>query len=273
MSAVFCKGVGPMLGLLAVAMAGCVAPKGQLEALRVENRVLADQNRAQLVEIANLKNHSRTTEDRLRRAEEDLALFEERIGLGDRQLANYRQQSELLQEQFMDMVNGRGQMPPGLGAKLAEIARENSSLRFDPQTGVAKLDTDILFDSGKAELKPGAEKLLAQLARVLNAPEADDLRLMVVGHTDDQPIAKMSGGETFATNFQLSTARALAVAKTLRAEGVKSERMGVAGFGAHQPIAPGTTPAERHKNRRVELFVLAPDVPVVGWTETMPSVY
>jgi len=156
---------------------------------------------------------------------------------------------------------------------LAAISKDHPSLHFDPQTGVAKLDTDILFDSGKDELKPGAAKLLAEMARVLNASDAADLRLMVVGHTDDQPIAKTQGNEAFPTNFHLSTARALAVAKELRRQGVKHDRMGVAGFGSHQPIAPNTSAAERHKNRRVELFVLAPDVPVVGWTETMPSMY
>jgi chemotaxis protein MotB len=264
---------GAMLGALVLALGGCLVPQGRLDALQVQNRGLAEQNRAQLAEIENLKVHNRNTEDQLKRTEEQLAILEERVGLDDKQLANYRGQSDLLREQFMGVVNGRGAMPSQVGSRLAELSQHYPGLHFDPQTGIAKLETDILFDSGKDELKPGAEKVLAEMARVLRSPEAADLRLMVVGHTDDQPIAKTPGNEQFATNFHLSTARALAVAKQLRAQGIQQERMGVAGFGAHQPIVSNNSAADRHKNRRVELFVLAPDVPVVGWTETTPTVY
>jgi len=79
--------------------------------------------------------------------------------------------------------------------------------------------------------------------------------------------------EKYPSNFHLSTARANAVANLLQEKGVAPQRVGVAGFGGHQPIAPNATPRDRRKNRRVEVFVMAPGVPVVGWTETIPSVY
>ena len=79
--------------------------------------------------------------------------------------------------------------------------------------------------------------------------------------------------ERFASNFHLSTARALAVADQLRRQGLSERRIGVAGFGPHQPVAPTPQPGHRQKNRRVEIFVMAPDVPVVGWTDSGSSVY
>lgn len=264
---------GAVLGAVLVTLAGCMVPRSQLEAVRVQSRALGEQNRAQLAEIENLKVHTRNTEDQLKRAEEELALIEERVGLDDKQLANYRRERDQLHRQFMGLVNNRGSMPGEIGGRLAEISQRYPALQFDPRSGIAKLDTDILFDSGKDQLKPGAERVLAEVAQVLATPEAADLRVMVVGHTDDRRIVKTQGGEQFATNFDLSAARALAVAKELRGAGIKPERMGVAGFGGHQPIAPNASAADRHKNRRVELFVLAPDVPVVGWTETMPNIY
>jgi chemotaxis protein MotB len=115
--------------------------------------------------------------------------------------------------------------------------------------------------------------VLGRLADVLESDEARGLRLMIVGHTDDRRIAGRPIREQYPTNFHLSTARANAVAELLRDRGVAPQRLGVAGFGAHQPIAPNGTPSDRRKNRRVEVFVMAPDVPVVGWTETIPSVY
>ncbi len=49
--------------------------------------------------------------------------------------------------------------------------------------------------------------------------------------------------------------------------------MGIAGFAQYQPISPNDTASARKKNRRVEIFVVGPETPVVGWTETLESVY
>ena len=91
---------------------------------------------AQLAEIENLKIHSRHVEDQLIRAEEDLARLDQR-GSGNH-------------------LAGSG-MPPGLSGRLADLAERYPSLQYDPKTGISKLDTDLLFDSGDAELKPGAD--------------------------------------------------------------------------------------------------------------------
>lgn len=259
--------------VLLVPSVGCMVPKAKYAAMQTQNRALLEQNRAQLAEIENLNVHARNTEDQLRRTEENLAMLEDTAGLDRRRLENYSAEREEIRRQFDGLANGRGHLSDEAGNRLAEISKRYPSLVFDPQTGIAKLDTDILFDSGYADLKPGADKLLSELAAVLQTPQTADLKLMVVGHTDDQRMAKRPARDKYPTNFHLSTARAVAVAKTLNRLGISSDRMGVAGFAEHQPIAPNVSPADRRKNRRVELFVMAPNVPVVGWTETMPSVY
>jgi chemotaxis protein MotB len=169
-------------------------------------------------------------------------------------------------------ADGR-RLPPGVSQQLADLGARYSSLNFDPATGIAKLDTDVMFDSGQAELKPAAQALLGELARVLQAPDAAELKVMVVGHTDGQRIAERPPRDKYSNNFHLSTARALAVADTMRQQGLAEQRLGVAGFGSHQPVASNVSASDRQKNRRVEIFVMAPDVPVVGWTESIPSVY
>jgi len=260
--------------LTCILSCGCaIIPRSELAALRTQNRGLAEQNRAQLAEIENLKIHSRNTEDQLMRTEEDLALLEEQLGLDRKQLANYQQERAALRDQCLGALDGRSPLPSSVQGRLADISERYPALQFDPRTGNAKLDTDILFDTGKAELKPGAEEVLAAVAEVLKAPDGRDLRLLVAGHTDNQKIAKKPCREKYPNNFHLSAARALKVADQLRAFGVHADRMGVAGFGPHQPIAPNGTPSNRQKNRRVEIFVMAPEVPVVGWTESIPSVY
>ena len=79
--------------------------------------------------------------------------------------------------------------------------------------------------------------------------------------------------EKYPNNFHLSTARALAVADRMKRAGLPEQRMGISGFGPCQPIASNATAQDRQKNRRVEILVMASDVPVVGWAESTPSVY
>jgi chemotaxis protein MotB len=256
------------------AFSGCtVVPLAQWKAMKCQSESLTERNRTLTAEVENLQVHSRNTEDQLMRTEQDLALLQEQLGLNRKQLANYLNEREQLHQQFQELIDRRGPIPPEVSSRLADISQRYPSLKFDPKTGVAKLDTDILFDFGTAGLKPEAERVLAELVQVMKLPEAQDLKLMAVGHTDDKQLAKKPARDNYRSNFELSTGRALAVSETLVKLGLPEERMGVAGFGAHQPIAPNMSPTDRQKNRRVELFVLAPQVPVIGWTETMTSLY
>jgi len=261
-----------VLGTLGI-FSGCLVPRARLDTVQTQNRILAEQCQAQLAEIENLEIHSHNTENQLIRTEEEVALMEEEVGMDRKQLTGYHRERAKLREQVKGLANGRAQMPPGVTKQLADLSDRFASLHFDPVTGISKLESDILFDSGQTELKPGAEQLLGEFVRVLEAPEAADLKIMVVGHTDNQRIAKKPAREKYPDNFHLSTARALVVADAMRQHGLSQQRIGVAGFGPHQPIAPNVSPHDRQKNRRVEIFVLNQNVPVVGWTDSIPSVY
>ena len=74
--------------------------------------------------------------------------------------------------------------------------------------------------------------------------------LRVDGHTDDVPV---NPGGRFKDNWDLSSARAIAVVKFLIANGVAPKRLVAAGFGQYQPLDPEDTPEARAKNRRIEL--------------------
>jgi chemotaxis protein MotB len=252
---------------------GCFVPKTQLNESQAQNRALTEQNRAQLAEIENLKVHSHGVEDRLNRAEEDLASLTDQARLEQEQVANYQRESTALHDQFQNVVRSRAHFSPELSAQLLALSQRHPGWHFDPAVGVGKLDVDVLFDSGQIELKPGAQELLHDLVRLLKSPQASELRVVVVGHTDDRQIAKKPAREQFPNNFHLSAARALAVADVLREGGLPEQRLAVAGMGAHEPIAPNATAKDRQKNRRVEIFIMAPDAPLVGWTDSTPGVY
>lgn len=263
-----------VLGALA-ALPGCryCVPGPILTRCESEKRILSEQCRAQLAEIENLTIHKRDTEDRLFRTERELALLQEEVGVDRSELATIRRERAELHEQFKGLAGGYGQLPPEVSRRLAGLSQRHTNLHFDPVTGISKLQTDILFDSGRAELKPGAERVIDELVEILKSPQADELKVMVAGHTDDQQIAKRPAREKFPNNFHLSTARAHAVADLMCRQGFPESRLAVAGFGSRQPIAPNVTYRDRQKNRRVEIFVLSRDVPVVGWTDSMTSLY
>lgn len=245
--------------VVAALLPGCSS--SELANLQAENKRISERSQAQLAEIENLKVHSRQVEDQLLTAEQQLAAGSARGPAGKNAIANRR-----------PGMTGSG-VSAATSRQLAALAEQYPYLHYDPATGIAKVDTDILFDSGDAQLKPGAHQLLQQLVSLLKSQSGQDLKVMVVGHTDDHRIKGSEALGKYPNNWHLSTARANAVADQLRTLGLPGERMGVAGFGEYQSIATNESPQQRQQNRRVEIFLTSPDVPIVGMTETMTNLY
>lgn len=268
-----CVSLTAILTLLALS-SGCLVPEGQLAQLRRDMRVVNEQNLALRTKLESLQAHARSTESKLLRTERNLAITEDQLGLHRRQVDGYEQEHELLRGELDGFLQTGSPLPIGYDPRLERLATQSEHLDFDRQLGVAKLKADLLFDTGDDMLKPGAPQLLDQLAMLLQKPDASGFRLMVVGHTDNQVLAGAEMRERFdGSNFRLATARAHAVRERLEQAGIASDRIGVQAFGGHQPIVSNSVSSERAKNRRVEIFVIAPSVPVVGWTETTPHLY
>jgi len=253
------------------AAVGCgpLVTRSQYAACQTQCQRLSEQMLAQQSEIAALNTHRRDVEDNLIKSERELAALDKQNQANLARIANYERE----REQLYARVGGRPGVPVGVSAQLAALAKRFPQLHFDPQTGMSKLDTDVLFETAKADLRPEAREMLTQFAGVLRSPEASGLRLMVVGHTDNERIVGPDVRQEFPNNWHLSAARALTVADFLRACGVPERQMGVAGYGQYQPVAANSSSGNRQENRRVELFLVAPEVPVVGMTETVTGVY
>lgn len=110
---------------------------------------------------------------------------------------------------------------------------------------------EVLFDSGKAQLRKDSFPKLDKVAGVLNTTVAD-LNVGVEGYTDNQPIRK-SG---WKSNWELSSARALSVLHYLSQKDVSEPRLAAIGYGEFKPVALNTTKEGRQKNRRVEIVIL-----------------
>lgn len=107
----------------------------------------------------------------------------------------------------------------------------------------------VLFDLGSADIRPEAEPILAQVGQLLNQlPNT----VQVQGYTDDLPIHN----GVFASNWELSAARAVNVVHFLQGEGVAPERLSAVAYGQYHPFVQNTSEANREVNRRVQLVVL-----------------
>jgi chemotaxis protein MotB len=119
----------------------------------------------------------------------------------------------------------------------------------------------VLFHSGSAKILPAGEKVLAKLALAL-AKGGENVH--VEGHTDNVPIHKNLKSR-YATNWELSTARAASVARYLQYKGkIDPKRIEAVGVGEYRPVAPNNSAANRQRNRRVEIILTAHPVPDGG---------
>lgn len=114
--------------------------------------------------------------------------------------------------------------------------------------------SEVFFDPGSATPRPEARAELDKLAGAITELERSippDLpwALRIDGHTDNRPIANAQ----FPSNWELSSARAIAVVQYLISKGVSPQHLIAAGFGEYQPIDAGTTDEARARNRRIEL--------------------
>ncbi len=118
---------------------------------------------------------------------------------------------------------------------------------------VVELATDILFDSGSAKLSPNGEIAIGEVALVLAS--IPDRRFQVEGHTDNVPIKTAQ----YPSNWELASARSIAVVRALVAGGLPAERVSAASYADMKPVMPNDTPEGRASNRRIEIVVV-PDL-------------
>ena len=236
------KGVAESAGAGATAAQGKVSElTGQLEGeKRISARALA-QVEVLNQQIAALRRQLAALEQTLDAAEKKDKDSQSRITeLGQR-----------LNLALAERVNELKRYRSDFFGKLREILGNRADVRVVGDRFV--LQSEVFFDTGKADLKPEGRAELDKVADALLALEKQipaDLAwvLRVDGHTDVRPI---SGG-AFKSNWDLSAARAISVVQYLVGKGVSPQRLVAAGFGEFQPIDLGKTEDAYGRNRRIE---------------------
>lgn len=140
--------------------------------------------------------------------------------------------------------------------RLKQALGSHPDLRVEGDRFV--FQSELLFATGSAELAPEGLRNLGQLAGTLQGiageiPDDLDWLLRVDGHTDKRPIATSQ----FPSNWELSTARAIAIVKHLISLGIPADRLAATGFGAHHPLDTRDNELAYARNRRIELKLTA----------------
>jgi outer membrane protein OmpA-like peptidoglycan-associated protein len=129
-------------------------------------------------------------------------------------------------------------------SELANARQELQDLQAKKtDRGMVMTLSDVLFDTGQATLKPGADRALDRLAQFLK--DSPNSAVLIEGHTDSV------GSDDY--NMALSQRRAQSVADALSSRGISSNRVQTKGLGKAYPVASNDTQAGRQQNRRVEI--------------------
>jgi len=253
-----------------------------------EQRALTEEQKAQLVAAQSLASDQeeklKQIRLRLSKAEEEATArtrlsedAQRKVDLLNRQIASLRAQLARLndildatesqnEEQQVQIADLGRRLNIALASKVQELARYRSEffgrlrevLGDHPDIRIVGdrfvFQSEVLFETGSAELGEEGRVQLARLARTLldisrQIPAEIDWVLRVDGHTDKRPISTSE----FPSNWELSTARAISVVKFLISQGLPPNRVAATGFGQYQPIDPDNDEIAYRRNRRIEL--------------------
>ena len=141
--------------------------------------------------------------------------------------------------------------------KLKKIIGEEKEINIVGDRFV--LQSEVFFQSGSAKIGNDGIQKVEEITEILisitnKIPKNINWLIQVEGHTDNIPIST----EQYPSNWELSTARAIAVAKIMMKNGVPSDKINVAGYGEHKPLLENNNSTNREKNRRIELKLTQP---------------
>jgi chemotaxis protein MotB len=259
------------------------------------NKKVAELTKQREDEESAAKARDKAQADQITKLTGERDALQKQIDDDTQLVATLKDRLEKLGQNVDNLVKERGQLTQSVAdttARLEELRKQKaaadarlatfrnlvSKLRSMIDSGQLKvvirngrmiiaLPNDILFDSGKTEVKAAGKKALTGVAQVLST--VGDRDFLVAGHTDDLPIKTAA----FPSNWELSTRRAVEVVHYLISQGMKPKVLAAAGYGEFDPSVPNDSAEHRAQNRRIEI-VLQPnisDLPALDDSMTAPA--
>ena len=229
--------------------AGAAAAQGQVSTLATQLEGEKKLSAKALSQVEILNQQIAALRRQLAALESALDLSEKKDKESQAHIADLGQRLNL---ELANRVNELKRYRSDFFGKLREILGNRPDMRIVGDRFV--LQSEVFFDTGKADLKPEGRGEMDKVASALTQLEGQipaDIPwvLRVDGHTDVRPTG--TAGQ-FKSNWDLSAARAISVVQYLISKGVQPKRLVAAGFGEFQPIDTGATEDSYRKNRRIE---------------------
>jgi len=261
------KSAEDQLAALQITLGAAEKEKGRLQGLLGTAGAVGDSANSRVAALtAEADEHKKLSSQALAQVE----LLNQQLAALRRQMAALEATLEASEKRDKDSQSRIADLGQRLNVALAQRVAELSRYRSDFFGELRKVlgnrddiqivgdrfvfQAEVFFDSGSAEISPAGQAQLDKLAAALvqletQIPNEIHWVLRIDGHTDNRPIAT----PTFASNWELSSGRAISVVKYLISRGIEAKRLVAAGFGEHQPMITGASEDALRRNRRIEL--------------------
>jgi chemotaxis protein MotB len=252
-------------GIMTLAMfsaAGCVR-SDRYDTNKTTTHSLQEQLVAAQSDSNTATNALAARDRQLAQADANLSALQAQYNLLENELGTIDSENNQLLTTVTDIKFGP--LPIQVQQQLAALAANYpNDMWFNAETGMIRFGSDFTFSSGRATLRKGASDVINRVATILNSTEASNFEIVVIGHTDN--IQPKSSAQRYPTNWELSTARATTVAKTLAANGIERARFEISGYGEYRPLVANRSDGTK-ENRRVEIY-LRPMTDATTWEAT-----
>jgi len=227
----------------------------ELASLKARYGKLVEENAALTGDLAKITKDRGELEQVLRSRSDELS---KTIAELRRRIAALEGENVRLAKDLADERKAREDALQAREEKVREVSSTYEQLLDKMKTEIAQGQVTIseLFDSGRAEVKPGGLVVLGKVIEILRT--VTDKAVRIEGHTDNVPITAALA-QRYPSNWELSAARAITVARYLQKQALDPANLSATGFGEYKPVADNSTVEGRAKNRRIEIVLVPKD--------------
>ncbi len=240
----------------------------ELGELQQTHKKLVQENAALKVQFSKLTEDAATLTGEKKQLEDILKAKSDTLS---KNITDLRQEVASLKAENGRLNDGIAALQKAKEEKVKEVSGTYEQLLANMKNEIAmgqvtiselkgkltvNMEAAILFDSGRADVKPEGLDILNKMVETLKG--VSDKAIRIEGHTDT---VQISGAltRTFPTNWELSAVRAINVTKFLQQQGLDPRNLSAAAFAEHKPVADNSTKEGRAKNRRIEITLVAKD--------------
>ncbi|MFY9256875.1 MAG: OmpA family protein [Fuerstiella sp.] len=249
-------------GLSGCCLIGPRAHHGKLAASQLRSQELFAENEQLMLAQQNAQQTIGALEQERQMLSQQLVQTESQLGTANTRLDNLLVERGEIKDRYANLLKDATSDPIIAGGPMTA---QVPGFKYDELTGLNKFPEDIHFDLGSAELRSESYPVIKEFANQILSGSNEGMRVLVVGHTDDQPITRGSTNVKHPTNWHLSTDRSDQVIMELERLGVPPERIAAMGYSKYQPLGTTTDEPTRQRNRRVELYIVPQTSNVAAW--------